>query len=322
LAVLGFTGRENTAKNQKENTVKKIRKRYRLGILVAVIFLPVCALLANGMPGASAASTAAQPTSSSMTTVKFADSAVAASAATRSTAPPSPRRGAATCVAGLEFIYGDENSAAFKVACGLPAAVPAAIPGHDYVLALAQAACGGILMGVGVGPIIAAGACFDASNSATPFTEQQWCENTVGTGCLNAWSGGPWVNDYTGGPETRDINQEMFLVNENGNTNGSGNNQIIFVGNDSWGGQCIGDAYNDPTYADTSLDPCAFPYFGQSAGWGTQMTVGTSGCPSGEAWFHDNHWNGYLGPVGGAVNGSHFYLNKPSKYCFKVAFVG
>ena len=31
---------------------------------------------------------------------------------------------------------------------------------------------------------------------------------------------------------------------------------------------------------------------------------------------------GYLGPVDGAVNGSHFYLNKPTKYCFKVAFVG
>ena len=100
-----------------------------------------------------------------MATVKFADSAVAASAATRSTALASSRRGAATCVAGLEFIYGDEHSTAFKVACGLPAAVPAAVPGHDYVLALAQAACGGILMGVGVGPIIAAGACLDASYS-------------------------------------------------------------------------------------------------------------------------------------------------------------
>jgi hypothetical protein len=302
--------------------VNKLRKRYRLGTLVAVIFLSVCALLANGMPGASAASTATRSASSSMTTVKFADSAVAASAATRSTAPPPRRRGVDSCIAGLVFIYGDEKENTFTVACNIPGAVPDGIPGWHWWMAAAQAACGGILVAVGVDPIIAGGACFDASVSALPFTDQEWCDPNGGTACLNAWSGGPWINDYTGGPETRDINQEMFLVNENGNTDGSGNNQIVFVGNDSWGGQCIGDAYNDPTYADTSLDPCANSYFGTSAGWGTQMTVGTSGCPSGEAWFHDNHWNGYLGPVGGATNGSHFYLNKPTKYCFQAAFVG
>lgn len=301
--------------------MKKIRKRYRLGTLAALIFLPVCALLANGMPGASAASTAAQPTSLSMTTVKFADAAVA-SAATRSTAPPPRRRGVDTCIEGLKFIYGDENENTFTVACNLPAAVPPGIPGYHYWLAAAQAACGGILLVVGVAPAIAAGACIDASSDAVPFTEQQWCDTTGGTACLNAWSGGPWINDYTGGPETRDINQEMFVINENGNTDFSGNNQIAFVGNDSWKNQCIGDAYNNPNDADTSLDPCALPAFGQAAGWGTQMTVGTSGCPTGEAWFHDNHWNGYLGPVGGATNGSHFYLNKPTKYCFQVYFVG
>ena len=52
------------------------------------------------------------------------------------------------------------------------------------------------------------------------------------------------------------------------------------------------------------------------------MAVGTSGCPSEEAWFYDVHWNGYLGPAAGAVNGSHFYLNKPIPYCFNVEFVG
>jgi hypothetical protein len=36
-------------------------------------------------------------------------------------------------------------------------------------------------------------------------------------------------------------------------------------------------------------------------------------------WFHDNHWNGYLGP-GRQANGSHFYLNKPTPYCFNVDF--
>lgn len=282
--------------------VKKMRKRYRLGILAAVPFFAVCALVAAGMSGASAASASAQSTSSPMTAVH-----------------PDTVDG---CIAGLVTIYGDDHETAFTAACNIAGAVPSGAPHYYHLLALAQAACGGILMGVGVGPIIAAGACIDAAADPVFFTEQQWCENTVGTGCLNAWGGGPWVDDYTGGPETRDINQEMFVVNENGNTDGSGNNQIVFVGNDSWGGQCIGDAYNNSGNADTSLDPCAFPAFGQSAGWGTQMTVGTSGCPSGEEWFHDNHWNGYLGPVGGATNGSHFYLNKPSKYCFNVAFVG
>jgi hypothetical protein len=302
--------------------VKKIRKRYRLGALVAVIFLPVYALLANGMPGASAASTAAQPTSSSMTTVKFADAAVAASAATRSTAPRHRPPGVDTCIQGLIVIYGDDDENTFTVACNIPGAVPDGIPGWHWIMAAAQAICAGILIKVGVAPAIAAGACFDASISALPFTQQQWCDPNGGTACLNAWSGGPWINDYTGGPETTDINQEMLLINVNGNTDGSGNYQIAFVGNDSWKNQCIGDANNNPGSADTSLDPCALPAFGQAAGWGTQMTVGTSGCPSGEAWFHDNHWNGYLGPVGGATNGSHFYLNKPTPYCFLASFVG
>jgi hypothetical protein len=302
--------------------VKKTRKRYQLGTLVAVIFLSVCALLANGMPGASAASTAARPASSSMATVKFADAAVAASAATRGTAPRRRPRGVDSCIQALVFIYGDEKENTFTVACNIPGAVPDGIPGWHWWMAAAQAACGGILVAVGVDPRIAGGACFDASISALPFTQQQWCDTNGGTACLNAWGGGPWVNVETAGPETGDINQEMFLVNENGNTSGSGNNQIVFIGNDSWDDQCIGDAYNNPGYADTSLDPCANSYFGTTAGWGTQMTVGTSGCPSGEAWFHDNHWNGYLAPANGDPNGSHFYLNDQTKTCFEAAFVG
>jgi hypothetical protein len=50
-------------------------------------------------------------------------------------------------------------------------------------------------------------------------------------------------------------------------------------------------------------------------GWGVNFTWGTSGCPAGEAWFKNVHWNGYLGPPANFVNGSHFYLNKPSKTC-------
>jgi len=302
--------------------VKKIRKRYRLGTLVAVIFLSVCALLANGTPGASAASTAARPASSSMTTVKFADAAVA-SAATRSTAPSRRPRGVDSCVAALVFIYGDEDENTFTVACNIPGAVPDGIPGWHWYMAAAQAACGGILVvKAGVGPIIAAGACYDASVSALPFTQQQWCDTNGGTACLNAWGGGPWVNDSTTGFESGDDNQNFFLSQEDdANGNPTGNYQLVFGGiggSGSWAGQCIGDAYNNSGYADTSLDGCGNGIAG-GAGWGTNMTMGTSGCPSGEVWFHDNHWNGYLGP-GGSANGSHFYLNKPTPYCFNVDF--
>jgi hypothetical protein len=308
LAVLGFTGTEITAKNQKENTVKKIHKRYRLGTLVVGILLPVFVLLATGMPGASAASTAAQPTSSSMTTVKFADSAFAASAATHSTPPNGHRpRDADACIAWLEPFY--EITAAITAGCNAGATT---YPGPPHIsLGIAYAICGGLLGWAGVLLRDAAVACTLAPFLSPGFTSTQWCGPNSGNDCPNAWGGGPWVNVSTSGPETGDTNQHFMVIDENGNQNSG---EIVFTGSSSWGGECIGDAYNNSGYADTSLDACARP--GQSAGWGTQMTWGTSGCPSGTAWFHDNHWNGYLAPANGAVNGSHFYLNDQSKTCF------
>jgi hypothetical protein len=310
-AVFGFTGRENTAKNRKENAVKKISKRYRLGTLVAVIFLPVCALLAPGMPGASAASTSAQLTSSPMTTVKFADSAVAASAATRSTPAPSRRRDAPACVA---VVTKAEYPITWRVNAGCLAGA-VSYPGNPHVgEAIALAACSGFLLWAKIDYVTTSAACAAANPFALVITGTQWCGPDPGHDCLNAWGGGPYVNVYTGGPETRDTDQHFLVIAENGDQNTA---EIMFTGSSAWGGRCIGDASNDSTLADVSLDACALP--GQSAGWGTQMTWGTSGCPSGEAWFKDNHWPGYLGPSGGAVNGSHWYLNKPSKVC--LAFI-
>lgn len=43
-------------KNQKENTVRKMRRLYRIGALVGAILLPIGAVLATGMPSASALS--------------------------------------------------------------------------------------------------------------------------------------------------------------------------------------------------------------------------------------------------------------------------
>jgi hypothetical protein len=139
----------------------------------------------------------------------------------------------------------------------------------------------------------------------------QFCGPNFGSDCLNAWGGGPWVNVSTSGDETGDTNQHFMVIDENGDPNTA---EIMFTGSGFWNGHCIGDAYNNSGYADTSLDACARP--GQSAGWGTQMTWGTSGCPSGTVWFHDNHWNGYL--AGSGANGSHFYLNVQTKTCFAI----
>ena len=122
------------------------------------------------------------------------------------------------------------------------------------------------------------------------------------------------MNVYRGGPETNDTNAD-FAVFDNP---GTGHSEIAFVGLGSWSGRCIGDASNDSSLADVSLDSCGSASGGQ--GWGVNFTWGTDGCPSGEAWFKNVHWNGYLGPPDNFVNGSHFYLNKPGKICFTVEF--
>jgi hypothetical protein len=252
----------------------------------------------------------------------FADSAVA-SAATHSALASSPqgpetRQGpdsSASCVFYLSGIYPEGDSAVFTVWCNIPATAPTS-PLWGY--ALAVGACVGGLVRYGVFIKYASFACGVLANPHLPFSQEQWCS---GNDCPNAWGGGPWVNVYTGGPETGDTNQDFFLADDdNANDNATGYYQIIYAGSSSWAGECIGDAYNNSGYADTSLDPCGSASGG--AGWGTIMTVGTSGCPSGEAWFHDNHWNGYLAPANDAGNGSHFYLNDQSKVCFNVEFEG
>jgi hypothetical protein len=256
-----------------------------------------------------------------------ADVAVA-SAATRSAAPSSPQAPETAQVASAAACYEYVHAKAPAIpvntitfACNLvPAAITAAP--HDLKgIAYAAAACAATLKYNGASYVVSTVGCM-ASGLPVPFTQEQWCATTGGTACLNAWGGGPWVNDSTTGFESGDDNQNFFLSQEDdANGNPTGNYQLVFGGiggSGSWAGQCIGDAYNNSGDADTSLDGCGNGIAG-GAGWGTNMTVGTSGCPSGEVWFHDNHWNGYLGP-GGSANGSHFYLNKPTPYCFNVDF--
>jgi len=146
----------------------------------------------------------------------------------------------------------------------------------------------GALWVTGVPLIIAMPAC--GAGAVPQFAETEWCYYNGGYACLNAWGGGPYVNVYTGGPETSDTHQD-FAVFANP---GTGYAEIGFTGSGSWSGECIGDASNNSGLADVSLDSCGSSSGGQ--GWGTNFTWGTDGCPSGEAWFKNVHWNGYLGP--------------------------
>lgn len=135
--------------------------------------------------------------------------------------------------------------------------------------------------------------------SASAPSGNEFC---FGSDCLNSWNGGPWVNVFTGGPNGTPNNGFTLI--------GFGNTvNIEDTGGNAWDGKCIGDAYNDSVHADTSLDPCG-------SGWGTNFTLVTKGCAINAGAFYNNHWGGYLGPPNGAVNGSHWYLNKSTPYCF------
>jgi hypothetical protein len=167
----------------------------------------------------------------------------------------------------------------------------------------------GALVGAILLPISAVLATGVPEASAT-VSGEQYCY-LIGSGsdyaCLNAWGGGPWVNVET----TINIRNNDFTVIIESN----GNAELQDTGGNAWSNYCIGDAYNDPGRRDTSLDPCGGN--GQPAGWGTQFTYVTSGCPQGSQAFQNLHSRGWLGPPVPWVNGSHFYLNKPTKYCFQ-----
>lgn len=127
---------------------------------------------------------------------------------------------------------------------------------------------------------------------------------------LNAWNGGPFVNVYHSCAYPNDL----FFKNPSGN-----NMQLEFNGDGVWNGHCIGDAYNDPNNASTSLDSC------DPAGWGTEFVELTTGyCSSGQVAFKNVHWSAklghdtFLGPVDNYTDGSPFYLNKPGYFCFTI----
>jgi hypothetical protein len=136
---------------------------------------------------------------------------------------------------------------------------------------------------------------------------EQWCgylnNNPL---CLNAWGGGPNVNIY----EHLGTSNNDFTAYRTTN----GYYELEFTGGGGDTGLCVGDAANNPNNANTGLDNC--PNSG-NAGWGTYMQLeGGGGCPDGTYIFHDNHWNGYLGPPSNPVQGEPFYLNNYNYECF------
>ncbi len=280
-----------------------MRRNYRVTVRRICAVVALVMVTAWGIPALAAAPAA------------LASPAVA-SAATHSTPPHAHPRDAARPLAAGDCTTKVEKAgytvgALVTAGCQAGAtSIPGAAP--HVSISIQLAVCGGFLTAAKIDPITMTFACLLAVGPS--LLSIQFCGPNFGSDCLNAWGGGPWVNVYTGGDETGDTNQHFMVIDENGDQNGTA--EIMYTGSSSWNGECIGDAYNNSGYADTSLDGCALP--GQSAGWGTQMTWGTSGCPSGTAWFHDNHWNGYLAPANGAVNGSHWYLNDQTKTCLAI----
>ena len=160
--------------------------------------------------------------------------------------------------------------------------------------------------------LLAAGltAALAAPSNATG-TGNQW---HYGNGYLNAWSGGPWVKVYIAGGTS---NNDFTLISN------AGGWQLEFTGNGSSGG-CIGDAFNDPGNAETSLDACGGS-FGGSAGWGTLFDV-SQPCGRGSYAFQNRHWtsqtkvNEWLGPPNPFTEGNPWFLNwANTEYCFTFA---
>jgi len=145
------------------------------------------------------------------------------------------------------------------------------------------------------------------ASAATPYQYCAW-PGGIGPACLNAWGGGPNVNvEESDNPNIQ--NNRFVPLNE-----GGGSYQIEFVGGGPDNGYCISDANNDPSDAVAALLPCHDRVSGLVP-WGSVFNEQTSPC-GGTLAFYNTHWRGYLGPPAGFVNGSHFYLNKPSAVCF------
>lgn len=148
------------------------------------------------------------------------------------------------------------------------------------------------------------GSFLTANSASASTTEMCW-----GAICLNAWNGGPLVKVFSGGAANN-----YFEPYQNPN---NGYYEILFLNQTPYGHDCVGDYNNNANDAKAAL------YSDCTAGriaWGANFTEDTSNCGAGTMAFRNVHWGGWLGPAG-LNNGDQFYLNKPSRYCFKVYVV-
>jgi hypothetical protein len=152
----------------------------------------------------------------------LADSAVAP-AATPSTQPHVHPDDAALCEKTLKSAGYTINT---KMATGCLAGATT-YPGPPHIsMAIAYAVCGGLLLWGGVDHATTTIAC-GAADPLIVIASTQWCGPNSGRDCLDAWFGGPWVNVYTGGPETFNTNGQFMVIDENGDQNTS---EIMFTG--------------------------------------------------------------------------------------------
>jgi len=148
-----------------------------------------------------------------------------------------------------------------------------------------------LAIGIGVGS--------SGSAYAQNVTGDQFCFNNF---CLNAWNGGPYVNEFTQG-----VANNYFTVISNQPATGYVN--LEFTGSRSpYEFGCIGDFGNSQTDARAGLSPCG----GGNVPWGGNFTA--THCPGGLA-FKNVHWNGWLAPAS-AGDGTPYYLNSASEACF------
>ncbi len=166
-----------------------------------------------------------------------------------------------------------------------------------------------------------------ARASAAQSAYTQVC--TTGGACLNAWNGGPWVYDgaeNVGNNGDFGIQFVYDMCNDSDTTTancpysgvpaGHVIFEMIYLGSGPWNGECVGDAYNNQGYADTSLDPCGNLYGGGGAGWGTIHWSDPSGCPSGYSLYISVHWHGGL-TVNQSSYGNVWYNNANPSLCMR-----
>jgi hypothetical protein len=153
------------------------------------------------------------------------------------------------------------------------------------------------------------------SNRAQASSSRQYCIKSLsGLACLNAWNGGPYVNVYQ---HTGAINNYFWWHKAY-----NGHYMLTATGtyNTRWNGQCIGDASNNPSFYDTSLDQCPSTLTSAGGGWGTNFypPVNCSNAYGSGIAFRNVHTGYYLAP-GDYQNGAAWNLGgtgPASDYCF------